>query len=149
MAILNFIKEKKQKEEKLRKAKAEKKVPKKKTAQPKAAKTEEKVKEAKAPKKKGAVSGEEYRILRAPVVSEKAGDLVAKNQYVFKVFSSASKIEIKKAVENIYGVKVVGVNTINIHRKARKVRGKAGWKTGYKKAIVKVQKGQKIEILPR
>jgi large subunit ribosomal protein L23 len=52
-------------------------------------------------------------------------------------------------VEGIYGVKVTDVKIINVPRKKRRVRGQIGWKKGYKKAIVQVKEGQKIEILPR
>lgn len=90
-----------------------------------------------------------YKILKAPQVTEKATDLVKKNQYVFKVWSRTNKPEIKKAVEDIYGVSVVAVNIIKIPRKKRRLGKKSGFRKGYKKAVVKIKEGQKIEILPR
>lgn len=90
-----------------------------------------------------------YKILKAPQVTEKATDLVKKNQYVFKVWSRTNKPEIKKAVEDIYGVSVVAVNIIKIPRKKRRLGKKSGFRKSYKKAVVKIKEGQKIEILPR
>lgn len=90
-----------------------------------------------------------YKILKAPQVTEKATDLVKKNQYVFKVWPKTNKPEIKKAVEDIYGVSVVAVNIIKIPRKKRRLGKKSGFRKSYKKAVVKIKEGQKIEILPR
>jgi large subunit ribosomal protein L23 len=91
-----------------------------------------------------------YKVLVSPHVTEKATELGEGNKYVFKVWPNANKIEIKKGVESLYGIDVVGVNIINIHRKKRRVgRRREGWKKGYKKAIVEIKKGQKIEIMPR
>ncbi|MBZ9572035.1 50S ribosomal protein L23 [Patescibacteria group bacterium] len=93
--------------------------------------------------------GEAYRILKAPQVTEKATGLVAKNQYVFKVFPKANKVEIKKAIENLYRVNVISVKIIKIPKKPRRLGRISGWRKGYKKAIVGIKKGQKIEILSR
>lgn len=89
-----------------------------------------------------------YRILKEPHISEKATVLAEQNKYIFKVYPQANKIETKKAIENLYGVKVKDVNIINVHRKRRVLRGVEGFKTGYKKAIVTLEKGEKIEIIP-
>jgi len=90
-----------------------------------------------------------YRILKNVHITEKATELAEKGQYIFKVFENANKQEIKKVVESIYNVDVVSVNIINIHRKRKRLGKNIGWKQGYKKAIVKIKKGQEIEILPR
>ena len=91
-----------------------------------------------------------YRILRSPHVTEKAGMLADKNNsYVFKVGSSVNKNAIKEAVQNLYGVAVDSVNIINIPKKARRVGRNEGFKPGFKKAIVKLVEGEKIEIMPR
>lgn len=69
-------------------------------------------------------------------------------KYVFIVDKSANKSDIASAVEEIYSdkkVKVTGVNTINVKPKARRVRGRAGMKPGYKKAIVTLQDGDSID----
>ncbi len=90
-----------------------------------------------------------YRILKFPHVTEKATDLTQREQYVFKVYPEANKIEIKKAIEDIYGVDVTAVKIINVPRKKRRLGRTTGWRKGYKKAIVKIKEGQKIEIMPK
>jgi large subunit ribosomal protein L23 len=90
-----------------------------------------------------------YKILKTPHVSEKATDLLESNQYIFRVFEGANKIEIKRAVEDLYGVKVINVKIINVPEKSRRMGKTTGVRKGYKKAIVRVISGQKIEVLPR
>ena len=90
-----------------------------------------------------------YKILKEPHISEKATVLTDQNKYVFKIMPRANKVETKKAVENLYGVRVKDVNIINVHRKRKVLRGVEGFKTGYKKAIVTLKEGEKIEIVPR
>lgn len=89
------------------------------------------------------------RILKWPHVTEKATDLTKFSQYIFNVYERATKSEIKKSVEDVYGAKVVSVKIINIHPKKRKLGKISGWRKAYKKAIVKLAQGQTIEILPR
>ena len=100
-------------------------------------------------KVKEEVIGGAYRVLKTPQVTEKATDLVKKNQYVFKVWPRANKVEIKKAIENLYGVDVLDVKIIRVPAKRRRLGRIRGWRKGYKKAIVKIKEGQKIEVLPR
>lgn len=90
-----------------------------------------------------------HEILHSPHITEKATDATEMNKYVFKVGPKANKIEVKKAVESFYGVDVTDVNIVNIHRKRIRVGRNMGWTNAYKKAIVSVKEGQKIEILPR
>ena len=91
-----------------------------------------------------------WSVLVQPHVTEKATDLEKGNKYVFKIFKKANKIQVKRAVEDLYGVNVLDVKIINIPRKKRRIhRRTEGFKKGYKKAIVKIAKGQKIEIMPR
>lgn len=93
---------------------------------------------------------EAYKILKSPHITEKATDAGEENRYTFKVFKNANKIEIKKAIKDLYGVSVLNVNIINIHQKNKKLSGRrGGYKEGYKKAIVTLQEGHVIEILPR
>lgn len=91
---------------------------------------------------------EVYKILKEPHITEKATQLSDERKYTFKVFSQANKIEIKKAITNLYGVKVRDVKIINIKPKKRVLRGIEGTKTGYKKAIIILEEGYKIELLP-
>ncbi len=89
------------------------------------------------------------KILKIPQTTEKATNLAEKNQYVFKVYPKTNKVEIKKAIENLYGVDVISVKIISVPRKKRKLGRISGWRKGYKKAIVRIKEGQKIEVLPR
>jgi len=88
------------------------------------------------------------KIIKMPVVSEKSTMLSNKGQYVFVVFKNATKNEIKKAIKILYNVDVIKVNIINIHSKVRRLGRFIGEKSGYKKAIVFLKPGQKIEVLP-
>lgn len=94
-------------------------------------------------------AAEAYKVLKGPHVTERASDLTAKNQYVFKIWPRANKAAVKKAVEDIFGVDVLGVKIVNVPRKKRRLGRTEGFRKGYKKAIVQVKEGQKIEILPR
>ena len=71
------------------------------------------------------------------------------NQYVFKIYPRANKADVKKAIEKVFGVDVTGVKVINIPKKKRRLGKIKGFKEGYKKAIVKIKEGQKIEVLSR
>jgi len=88
-------------------------------------------------------------ILKAPHITEKATNLAEKNQYVFRVWQRANKNEVKKAIENLYKVKVMDVKIINVPAKRRRLGRISGWKKGFKKAIVRIKEGQKIEVLPK
>jgi len=89
------------------------------------------------------------KILVAPHITEKATNLAEKNQYVFRVWQKANKNEVKKAIENLYKVKVMDVKIINVPAKRRRLGRISGWKKGFKKAIVRIKEGQKIEIMPK
>ena len=88
-----------------------------------------------------------WKILSKPLVTEKSAALNADNQYVFKVTPEATKNEIKKAIRDLYGVKVEKVNIINLPGKTRRVGRNQGFRPGFKKAIISVAKGQSIEII--
>jgi len=115
--------------------------------EPKAVKQEPIIEEKKEKREDKLITGINSHVLVCPHVTEKATDLAASNQYVFKVFPDANKIEIKKAIENLYKVKVISVKVIKIAGKARRLGRGQGWKKGYKKAIIKVRAGQKIEAV--
>jgi len=140
---------KKLKEEK-KQPRKEKKAVEKKEARPSVLPAQTVEKKVDVPKiKKEKKTDKAYKILKTPHVSEKATDLLEKNQYIFRVFSEANKIEIKRAVEDLYGVKVINVKIINVPEKSRRLGKTVGVRKGYKKAIVKIISGQKIEVLPR
>lgn len=101
------------------------------------------------PEKAKKVSEFGFRLLKVPHVTEKATDSLEKNQYVLKVFPRANKTEIKRTIRESYGVEVAAVRIINVPSKKRRLGRITGVQPGYKKAIVKLKEGQKIEILPR
>ena len=86
------------------------------------------------------------KILKGPHLTEKAAFLEEKSQYVFKVAKEATKPAIKEAVESFYGVQVKKVNIVKIPSKKRSRGRKQGKKPGYKKAIVFLKKGQRLQI---
>lgn len=85
-------------------------------------------------------------IIKRPIFTEKARELAKIGEYVFEVMENANKQEIKKAIEEQFGVEVEKVRILKIPKKPRKSRGFLGWKKGYKKAIVKLREDQKLEI---
>jgi large subunit ribosomal protein L23 len=87
-----------------------------------------------------------YKIIEKPIVTEKAVSLSGINQYVFKVFPKANKIEIKKAIEKLYDVKVKDMKIINTVAKKRQVGRFEGTRPGFKKTIVILKKGHTIQI---
>ena len=85
-------------------------------------------------------------VLLAPVVSEKSYSLLDENKYTFLVAPGANKTEIKIAVEAIFKVHVLGVNTINRQGKKRRTRSGFGKRPDTKRAIVTVADGERIDI---
>lgn len=131
-----------------RKKEGKKEEKKEKTAPRKEEKVEKEA-ESVARSEKKLIPGEAYRILKSPHISEKATDLAQKNQYVFNVWERTTKPEIKKSIEGVYGVDVVSVKIVTIPRKKRRLGRMVGFKKGYKKAIIRIKEGQKIEVMPR
>jgi large subunit ribosomal protein L23 len=87
-----------------------------------------------------------YDIIKCLLVTEKSTKAQEKfNKYTFLVDKRSNKIEIKRAVQDIYKVKVEDVNTINSPGKLRRVRFQAGYTPSYKKAVVTLKKGEKID----
>ena len=82
----------------------------------------------------------------SPNVTEKSTSLSEYNKVVFKVDRGANKKSIIKSIEKIYKVKVIKINTINIKGKSKIVRNRKAYKSGYKKAIVTLKKGQSIDL---
>ena len=82
----------------------------------------------------------------SPAITEKATSLSEFNKMVFKVHKGASKNSIKKSIEKIFKVNVVKINTINLKGKTKIVKGKKSSRSGYKKAIVTLKKGQSIDL---
>ena len=89
-----------------------------------------------------------YQVIKHPVISEKGTELTEKNnQYIFSVSTDANKIEIKKAIQDLYNVTVKSVNTMNVSGKKKRMRFKEGRTSSWKKAIVTLKDGDKIEFV--
>lgn len=87
-----------------------------------------------------------YDLIISPLITEKTTGHSEHNKVVFKVRPEAKKGEIKEAVEGIFKVKVLRVNTISAHGKVKRFRGGYGVRSDFKKAIVTLAEGQKIEL---
>jgi large subunit ribosomal protein L23 len=87
-----------------------------------------------------------YDVIVAPHITEKSTLLSEHNAVVFKVAQSASKPQIKAAVEALFGVSVVGVNTINAKGKTKRWKGRPYQRSDFKKAVVTLADGQSIDI---
>lgn len=85
-------------------------------------------------------------IIIKPVVTEKSVDLMQENKYCFKVAKDADKIEIKNAIEEIFKVTVVNVNTVNVHGKMKRMGRTQGMTASWKKAVVTLREGDSIEV---
>ena len=90
-----------------------------------------------------------WKVLKSPLISEKATFFEEQGKYIFKVSKKANKTLVKKAIEDIYNVKISKINIVNTKRKKRKLGRIEGFKPGYKKAIVSLKGEDKIEIVPR
>lgn len=86
----------------------------------------------------------EFDIIKRPIITEQSNKALEANKYTFAVDKKANKIEIKNAIEKIFGVKVLNVNTVTVKPKTKRVGKYTGLTAGYKKAVVKVADGQKI-----
>ena len=87
-----------------------------------------------------------FQIIRSPVITEKATMLSDKGQFVFRVASDASKPEIKAAIEGLFGVKVLGVNTLVSKGKRKMFRGRPGQRSDVKKAFITLAAGESIDF---
>ena len=85
-------------------------------------------------------------VLLAPVVSEKSYSLIEDGKYAFRVHKDAHKTQVRQAVEELFDVKVVGVNVVKVQPKPKRRGAFKGTKPGWKKAIVQVRAGDTIEI---
>ena len=87
-----------------------------------------------------------YNIIIKPIVTEKSTLLLENNQVVFLVDINSNKIDIKKSIELIFGVKVSGVNVIKVKGKTKRFKGTLGKRSDYKKAIISLPDGQSIDL---
>jgi len=92
---------------------------------------------------------QDYDVIVSPVITEKATRILENNQVIFKVSKEATKPQIKRAVESLYGVKVKGVNTVNIKGKNKVFRGVKGKRPSIRKAMITLAEGQSIDLSSR
>jgi large subunit ribosomal protein L23 len=85
------------------------------------------------------------QVILRPIISERSYDLINENRYTFEVAKQANKIEIGQAVESIFDVKVLKVNTLSVKGKPKRVRFAKGHTRSWKKAIVTLAQGNSIE----
>ncbi len=90
-----------------------------------------------------------YDVILSPVITEKSSEASEANQVIFKVRRNATKPEIKKAIETLFGVKVLAVNTLIRKGKTKRFRGIKGRQQDVKKAVVKLAEGDKIDVTTR
>ena len=89
-------------------------------------------------------------ILRAPRVSEKTARIQEQsNQYVFEVATTATKADVKSAVESLFNVKVEAVNVLNVKGKSKTFRQRAGRRGDWRKAYVRLADGQTIDVMAK
>ena len=87
-----------------------------------------------------------YQIIVNMLQTEKGTNMLLQNKYLFEVDRESNKLQIKRAVEDIYKVKVKSVNVLTVKGKKKRVRFKEGKTSDWKKAIVTLKEGEKIEI---
>ena len=87
-----------------------------------------------------------YDTILSPVITEKATMLSEHNKVIFRVARDATKPQIAEAIENLFKVNVVKVNTVNVKGKTKRFRGRPGRRSDVKKAIITLAEGQSIDI---
>jgi large subunit ribosomal protein L23 len=87
-----------------------------------------------------------FSVLRAPHISEKSARLQEINQYVFVVSPTATRADVKAAVEGLFSVSVQSVNLVNVKGKARAFRSRSGTRSNKRKAYVRLADGQTIDV---
>ncbi|MEX0760476.1 MAG: 50S ribosomal protein L23 [Tistlia sp.] len=87
-----------------------------------------------------------FEVIRRPIITEKSTRGSEHNQVTFEVALDASKPEIKTAVESLFKVKVMAVNTLRQKGKAKRFRGRPGTRSDYKKAMVTLEEGHSIDV---
>ena len=163
MSILDKFKKKKDKEKDVKDVEAkENKKDKQEVKENKGKKESKKDKKEVDKKKKGKSSGKSgkakkvsrekmpvhyFELIKKPHISEKALRFNSEDKYVFVVSPLSNKSEIKKAVASLYGVVVKSVNITKVTSKPKRFKGVPGIKSGYKKAIVTLAKGNKIDVM--
>ena len=103
--------------------------------------------EAAQQRKKPVLSRERmYQTILSPLITEKATAMSERNQVAFRVTLDATKPEIRAAVEGLFNVKVLAVNTMVVKGKTKRFRGREGKRSDWKKAMVRLSEGQSIDL---
>ncbi|MFZ2189955.1 MAG: 50S ribosomal protein L23 [Candidatus Magasanikiibacteriota bacterium] len=92
------------------------------------------------------INGQAYKVLLSSVISEKAAIAESHNSYTFSVEKTATKVDVRNIIKQIYNVKVLKVRIMNREGKAKNTRGKKGRTSDWKKAIVTLAKGETINV---
>lgn len=92
-----------------------------------------------------AVKAHHYDVLQAPVVTEKSTVAAEQGKVVFRVKPEATKLQVRDAVQALFGVDVIKVNTALVKGKTKQFRGRKGVRSDYKKAVVTLKEGQSID----
>ena len=108
--------------------------------------TKKPAKAAKKPSASGVVDGRLYDILVRPIVTEKSTQANELNKVTFAISPTATKFDVKQAVEALFKVSVLKVNTLNTEGKIKRFRGKPGQRSTLRKAIVTLAEGQSIDL---
>lgn len=87
-----------------------------------------------------------YDVIVKPLITEKSTKLVESRKYTFEVMQGANKVEVKKAIEEIFKVNVIQVNMINVRKKERRVGKYEGFRPAVRKAIVTLAEGQTLDV---
>ena len=87
-----------------------------------------------------------YQIIKRPLVTEKTTMIAENNTFTFEVLKDADKVEVKNAIEAIFDVKVANVNILNQSGKTKRFKGHKGKRNDLKKAYVRLQEGQSIDL---
>ena len=87
-----------------------------------------------------------FDVVRSPVITEKATNVSEHNQVIFRVPLSATKRQVRAAIEGLFNVRVTAVNTIRVRGKLKRFRGRIGRRSDYKKALVTLGEGQRIDV---
>jgi large subunit ribosomal protein L23 len=87
-----------------------------------------------------------YRVLQKPIITEKGGNLASMGKYVFEVAKDANKVEVAKAIQEVYGIMPVKVNLMRMEGKAKQRGNNKGKRKDWKKAIVSLPKGKTINV---
>jgi large subunit ribosomal protein L23 len=87
-----------------------------------------------------------FDVVRSPVITEKATNVSEHNQVIFRVPLTATKRQVRAAIEGLFNVRVIAVNTIRVRGKLKRFRGRIGRRSDYKKALVTLGEGQRIDV---